>query len=146
MVEKIEQSDHLERMYLLSCGWHFSTNSDKKLVQVRWSQVGGPRKWIVAIPKDSTLSLGNAVFVNVSSCTEGLVDRTAPKPSRHRTERNISAKCEQNARSFIDLELSCSLPSAGQPPPQGEYHECNQCSRQAPDCVAEDRGENQLRA
>ncbi len=71
MIDKIERSDHLERMYSLSCSSHSSRIFAEKLVQVHWSQVGRPRKWIVAVPSDSTPNLGNAVFVNVTSCTEG---------------------------------------------------------------------------
>ena len=84
VVDKIEQSDQIVRTYLLSCGSRSSKSFEKKLVQIHWNQVGRQRKWIVAIPKDSTLSLGDPVFVNVMSCTEGVVVRTATKPSRQK--------------------------------------------------------------
>lgn len=74
VIEKIGKDERTERWYLQSCG-DAAAAPAKRYASVRLSQTGKSKSWIVAMPEGSELRVGDAVYVNVSSCSARAVPR-----------------------------------------------------------------------
>lgn len=81
VVNRIGEEDDLRRRYAHRCQAEASHPSTVRFAAVRWVEMGKARSQTVTIPKDSTLKVGDLVYVKVLDCAGRAVPRTMPKRS-----------------------------------------------------------------
>jgi len=89
-VEAVGEDDQLRNRYAQRC----KPEADRadRFARIRYTQMGKPRWQTVTVPKDSTLNVGDLVYVKVFDCAGQAVPRAAQKKSAAAQEANTAAR------------------------------------------------------
>jgi hypothetical protein len=74
-VEAVGEDDQLRQRYAQRC--KLEAAEAARFARIRYTEMGKPKWHTVAIPKDSTLKVGNLVYVNVLDCAGQVMPRVA---------------------------------------------------------------------
>ena len=107
VVGRVGQDDDLRRRYAYRCQAEASKSRAVRFAAVRWVQTGKARSQTVTIPTDSTLKVGELVYVNVFDCAGQPLSRTMPKrsagaPYRDQTRFSVAQRPSRPAVHTAD--------------------------------------------
>lgn len=82
-VDAVGEDDQLRARYAQRC--RDEAAQAARFARIRYIQMGKAKLQTVALPKDSTLAVGDLVYVKVFDCAGRAVPRTEPTKSNART-------------------------------------------------------------
>ncbi len=80
-VSGIGEDDEFRRKYAQRCKAEAAQPSSVRFATIRWTQMGKPKWQTVTVPKDSSLKVGDLVYVKILDCAGQAIPRTAQKTS-----------------------------------------------------------------